>query len=167
MERIMGISPVVYTSCSQLDNGWVAKTTIKVTSTTPWVGEPDCLKYTDPETQYQCLILRSPWGGTLNGYVRVPRTHPLYLVDGTPNKALWNIDVHGGVTLAGKLLRRTGGLYRGRWIGFDCAHFGDLIPTLLAITPNLVAGDTYRDIQYVRQQVTSLAEQLKAMESWK
>lgn len=51
------------------------------------------------------------------------------------------------------------------WLGFDCAHSGDLCPTSEMRIPSssyLRSRETYKDIAYVMDQVTSLAAQLAA-----
>lgn len=45
------------------------------------------------------------------------------------------------------------------WFGFDCAHAGDLSPAYDK-GHAFRSESTYRDIQYVRDEVTSLAQQL-------
>jgi hypothetical protein len=50
------------------------------------------------------------------------------------------------------------------WLGFDCAHSGDMTPSYADRMPSF-GGEraTYRDIGYVRKQVAGLARQLHAM----
>lgn len=43
------------------------------------------------------------------------------------------------------------------WVGFDCAHLGDLVPGL-----NPSSGDVYRDEEYVRQEIKGLVSQAAA-----
>lgn len=63
-----------------------------------WINEPDKKQWTDEETGLPCLIVRTPWGGNLCGYVGVTSNHPFhgkeYSVDGL------EIEVHGGLTFA-------------------------------------------------------------------
>lgn len=47
------------------------------------------------------------------------------------------------------------------WFGFDCAHSGDLSPRR-EFEP-LFNDGSYRDIEYVTEQVRSLAQQLRAV----
>lgn len=57
------------------------------------------------------------------------------------------------------------------WLGFDCAHSGDVTPGLNAMLRDLPRmpklsfrrHDTYKTITYVRKQVRELARQLKEM----
>lgn len=59
------------------------------------------------------------------GYVRLPKGHPWHGKDYS-DEALYDVDVHGGLTFAapdshcGK-----GGEDDAWWLGFDCAHAGD------------------------------------------
>jgi len=54
-----------------------------------------------------------------------------------------------------------------RWLGFDCAHAGDLCPAHQAL-PGMAEirarfprnPDTYRNREYVEGEVTKLAQQL-------
>ena len=50
------------------------------------------------------------------------------------------------------------------WVGFDCAHFGDLTPALdeyLGERQITREVRIYRDINYVTEHVRSLARQIK------
>lgn len=154
----------------------------------PWVGEPDREEWVDEITGLRCLILRHSSMRHLCGYVAVPEAHSLhgkgcsdevdlpesfkdrtYDKDRTPVIAMFcagdalkrgkvnielALDVHGGVTFAGELRGE-----EGYWFGFDCAHSGDLSPGL-SIEVGHMRGDIYRDIGYVRREVTGLAKQL-------
>jgi hypothetical protein len=62
------------------------------------------------------------------------------------------VQVHGGLTYASSD-------ENDNWIlGFDCAHSGDLVPSLQRIHLNI--NDVYRDKEYVISECQSLAEQL-------
>ena len=114
----------------------------------PWEHEPDHLLF--EAHGYVCEIRRHAPLGTLNGYVYVPRTHPI--VEGDE---AYELDVHGGITFFDEV----DGVF---CIGFDCSHAGDYIPTWepIGIAKNR-KGDEYRDIAYVTQQLEFLAQQLK------
>lgn len=144
----------------------------------PWSNEPDKAQWVDPATDLDCLVVRGPVGAWC-GYVGVSHDHPLYGVnyndEGGPERYL---DVHGGLTFSGFC---TGGEFEnphvchdplpGRkevwWLGFDCAHAGDLSPGMRRF--NLKFGgflgspernETYRNLAYVADQCTALALQL-------
>ncbi len=82
------------------------------------------------------------------------------------------IHVHGGLTWS-----EIGDNYAGRregfkWYGFDCAHSGDywppIDPKVYEITQQYPAAhmnETYRNWEYVKNEVRHLAEQLAVM--WK
>ncbi len=102
-----------------------------------------------------CLIRTNQWGAWC-GYVAVPPEHPWY------GKSWGDIDadVHGGGTYAETCndivchVAVTGEPDNVWWIGFDCAHAGDLVPGL----PHM-PDDVYRDRGYVVSQVERLASQ--------
>lgn len=114
----------------------------------PWMDEPDRLEW--EYKGYKCLIKRAMNIGTLCGYVRVPKDHPLYDSDEDLED---KIDVHGGITWS-KKDDELPDMWR---IGFDCAHAGDYMPFLekSSITNNC----QYRDIAYVKAEVEKLADQ--------
>lgn len=70
-------------------------------------------------------------------------------------------DVHGGITFGGELRGHPG----THWYGFDCAHCDDLSPGMYmsAGMRELLGEAEYRDIEYVRSECRSLAEQIKAL----
>ena len=142
----------------------------------PWASEPDKRQWLDAATGYPCLIRRAPKTGALCGYVGVPESHPLFSVDyGDPRVV--DILVHGGVTFADScdddedegigICHRPGSDESDVvwWLGFDCAHGGDLLPAcrphgwFVSRSP----GSTYRDFEYVTHEVERLAAQLLAL----
>ena len=111
----------------------------------PWQNEVDRLEWIDSATKLPCVIRRSEHG-TLCGYVNAGYYLDVYVY------------AHGGITF-------TGPMPDGWWVGFDCAHGGDLTPATHHILkaagfPEL-AENIYRDMDYVREQVRLLAKQLK------
>lgn len=71
------------------------------------------------------------------------------------------IDVHGGLTYASE--RKPGGEPDAHWwIGFDCAHAGDLSPEYDRYS---TGDDVYRDAEYVEAECRSLAKQIAALAS--
>ena len=128
----------------------------------PWKGEPDKIQWQDPDTGLPCLMVRGPVGAWC-GYVGVPRSHPAY---GVHYDAVGDVDAHGGLTFAGPCQENRDGVCHvpdpGEpddvwWLGFDCAHVGDRCPSL-----RVTIGDEYRDMVWVREEVTDLARQLGA-----
>lgn len=152
----------------------------------PWNNEPDRAAWIDEATGYDCLIIRHPAHGCLNGYVAVPGGHPAYGLgyDAIHDRA--EIDVHGGLTYASFGDTEEGNesiLIRhpepGRptdvwWFGFDCHHAWDLAPTfearlrevgapLLHLSGPGMPEVTYKPFPYVVAECESLARQLAAM----
>lgn len=72
----------------------------KPTTDGPWLGEADKVAWRDPETGYDCIVLRHESDGTLGGYVGVPHGHPLWGFGADAIPSGLDIDVHGGVTYA-------------------------------------------------------------------
>jgi len=120
----------------------------------PWESEPDYAAWHDADTGLQCLIKRHAAGGHLCGYVAVSDRHPLYRAD-CDDPRVQSLDVHGGITYAGSPQPHRW------WLGFDCAHLGDLSPRL----PREFwwSGAVYRTFDYVREQCRQLARQIAAM----
>jgi len=140
-----------------------------------WVEEPDEVHF--QHNAIACKILRVAhpedasgellFGGHLCGYVKIPENHPWYNDDTNP----WmELEIHGGITY-------NGDEPDGRWIGFDCAHSHDTVPStqsmmgkirqdLLDRFPQLenlpIFDHSYKNISYVWGECISLAEQVIA-----
>ena len=145
----------------------------------PWETEPDFLEFVDESTGYRCFIQRHPELKHLCGYVELPKEHKLYGETNVDNKFLLNLDVHGGVTYAGKknfsysLTKNCLGKNSLEIcftvdfvVGFDCAHAGDYSPYSLPFLGmnKRIANETYKDIDYVTNECKNLAKQLKELE---
>jgi|SRR5438132_7191778 len=125
----------------------------------PWMNEPDKANWTDKETELDCMIIRNAEMGNLCGYVGIPLDSKLCKLDYNDIE----VNVHGGLTYSG---RCNGNICHEAeeevyWLGFDCAHFQDLSPGL-KFEP-LTVNSIYRDFNYVKLEVESLAKQLKAL----
>jgi hypothetical protein len=121
--------------------------------------EPNKRKWVDENTGYFCEILRHPDSLHLCGYVVVHNIHPFFDKDYEILNDM-GIKVHGGLTYgngAGKF-------------GFDCCHYGDLSYHEVLIdsvfNDHLYDNATYRNWDYVKQQVLSLASQLEELENF-
>jgi hypothetical protein len=154
----------------------------------PWMNEPDKKQWQDKATGLPCLIVRNGRvTGALCGYVGVTKGHPLF---GKQYENA-NLSVHGGITFSNFChpepdetrdichVVEAGEDDKVWWLGFDCAHAGDLSPALEAnmkSIPAIVAmraknpfrefgrfADRYRTIRYVKAQCEQLAQQLAAM----
>lgn len=150
----------------------------------PWNDEPDTEDF--EHAGLTCRIVRTKSTGALCGYVRVPQSHPLHEVEynapvpeslkgvgqsilsGTIGKrGIMSVitanldvlsvdllfDVHGSLTFSGELH----GFPGSHWYGFDCGHYRDLLPAFLKDAEH---DCMYRDIEYVRGECRSLAEQI-------
>jgi len=178
------------------DTTWQDKTTW---GPGPWQTEPDKRQWQDRATGMPCLILRHERFGHWCGYVGVEPGHPLYGVpydrcalrptpcaqardcDHTPAAIL---SVHGGVTFSGACQEHQHGICHEAdpgdetqiwWLGFDCAHAGDLSPGMEATlrqigfshtseqTARRIAlgiHDVYRPQPWVMRECQRLALQL-------
>lgn len=149
----------------------------------PWENEPDELRFTDEATGLECYICRHSEIGHLNGYVIIPKDNVLYGANLFDNP---DIKVHGGVTFSGIMPINDfilewhantitmqeviyGPNINEYCIGFDCAHYNDLIPDdpyNKTFHPNIIDNinahfpRTYKDIEYVKAECLKLAKQL-------
>lgn len=120
-------------------------------SNRPWELEPNSACWVDTQTLTQCTARRGP-SGHWCGYVGVPKGHPAFGAD----YGDIDVSVHGGLTFAGTMDADPEGLW---WLGFDCAHLGDLVPGHLRYGEPGV-DEVYRDLDYVIQECAELAGQL-------
>lgn len=142
-----------------------------------WDKEPDYAKFN--YMGLKCVVRRNGFGAWC-GYVKLPPGKLLSTVKrieqrreynsfyrkmrggiGYNAKVLRNVSVHGGLTYCGKLRRNTGGIERGLWLGFDCAHYQDFVPKMAGFMRE--RPGQYRDMTYVIDETTSLAEQVKLL----
>ena len=128
-------------------------------------NEPDIVKGYHCGIAYR--IMRHPEMGHLCGYIKLPQGHPW--LKGALKKRwgkkrfskkyeqrhvgydfgpIQNLSVHGGVTFFGRISRG-----RGHWVGFDCAHYDDFVPSM-------GFKGTYRDIEYVLAELRGLVSQM-------
>jgi hypothetical protein len=133
----------------------------------PWQSEPDELAF--EHRGYPCLIMRNR-AGTLSGYIALPANHPWH---GKEQEAIdEQVQVHGGITWAGEsdMFRHTARWSDAWWIGFDTAHFGDVMPAHEAVMQKILGHPsglsqlgmhTYKTLDYVREEVIGLAEQAR------
>jgi hypothetical protein len=130
----------------------------------PWDSEPDKAQWIDEATDLDCLVVRNSMGA-LCGYVGVPPGHPWHGRTYYPGPI--DVEVHGGLTFSNFCQEGAGeghGVCHvpepGRpdnvwWLGFDCAHAGDVVPTL-----RLFPGDQYRTFSFVQGECARLAAQI-------
>lgn len=123
----------------------------------PWDGEPD--RWEDRHAGFPVLAVRNSLGNWC-GYVGVPPGHPWH------GRGYDDVDarVHGGLTYAGLCngvichVPRQGEPSEVFWFGFDCAHAGDLTPSMFSRYGGY-PGDVYRNLGYVQMQTLRLADQ--------
>jgi hypothetical protein len=126
----------------------------------PWKSEPDHLEW--QHAGFACELQRHPELGAWWGWVFLERDHPLY---GQSLAGFEDLSVHGGVNVVKKL-------HDDRFmVSFDCAHVFDTAPAIDAKLEALGAPEntprrsmeTYRTFVYAKEQVESLAEQLRVL----
>jgi len=132
----------------------------------PWDAEPED-KLNFIYKNLDCMIVRNSLGSWC-GYVGVNNTHPLYGLNYSSIEQ--DLNVHGGLTYSDKC---TGSVCHtpepGRtddiwWLGFDCAHSGDLVPKFSLFRHQLGESrfydEAYRTKEYVIAEVKKLADQI-------
>lgn len=154
--------------------------------TGPWNDEPNHAEWVDQETQYPCLMLRHDALGHWCGYVGVFGDHPCYGRDYDKIEA--RILVHGGLNYSSFRAERRFVRVTPEtpwWFGFDCAHAFDTVPAIdvgalkkfkeeldaemremlerLNISDKAFKSE-YRTFDWVRAEVTDLANQLGMIE---
>lgn len=105
---------------------------------------------------FQCRMIRQMGGGGfLCGYVMLPKENKFH----GANYEDIPIDCHGGLTFSGQLRNDT----ENYWIGFDCAHLGDISPRW----PEMFRDphSSYKNAAYVRSEIESIVRQLKDLEA--
>lgn len=113
-----------------------------------------------------------PFGGHWCGYVIIPEEHPYF----EKTIEYFDLDIHGGITFANFMDDKE------FMIGFDCAHFNDIVPSMISINEcakklrpewlketieklkmdkHPLFSPTYKNENFVIQKCKSLAEQCK------
>lgn len=131
-----------------------------------WENEPYLVEFV--YIGYNCLIWRNPALKFLCGYVGLPEGNKYYGV----HYDEIDLNVHGGFTFAGsfsgerksKCEDNNNNLW---WIGFDCGHYGDYIPSMEEMfnyidfdIEGAIEEDIYRNIDYVKSQIYGIVEQI-------
>lgn len=132
----------------------------------PWKDEPDRIEWRFLDMP--CLIVRGP-SGALCGYVAVAPGHPWHGVEYgaiDPSPAVhWGLTYSDRCQAGGKIchVAREGEADDVWWVGFDCAHSGDISPSYLHLPylQHIGFDGVYRDEAYVRSEVECLAAQAK------
>ena len=122
---------------------------LKAKACTEYVGEPNYVKF--KYKGFDCEIKRHEYLLTLCGYASFRAKHSIN--NEQYRNALENIDVHGGVTYfeispSGKVT-----------VGFDCAHYNDLSPTL-QILEGKNNYQEYRTVDFVKREIQKMVDQI-------
>lgn len=135
-----------------------------------WVEEPDDVEF--EHLGIRCRILRN-FSGSLCGYSEVPKGHPWYGMDYMKVP----VEVHCGLTFGEEwVLEDKIKDSSGYWIGFDCAHANDIVPTcertIVEVRTRMsqrhpwlkdyvpLFQRTYKNINFCVQECKSMAEQI-------
>lgn len=131
-----------------------------------WDNEPDRLDFI--HQGLACMMIRTPPGHWC-GYVGVPDTHVGFK---KPYDDIVDVEVHGGLTYgapcAGHICHvpAPGMPDNVWWFGFDCTHLGDISPGMFKYRTSEfyhMSHEYYRNVEYVKTEVISLADQLAVL----
>jgi hypothetical protein len=146
------------------------------------VYEPNFKRWRDPATGLVCMAIRNLYSGSLCGYVRVPHSNlrtrlaksertiqsrwrgRVVRACAYNHSAVRGIRVHGGLTFSGRFHRQ--GHSQGYWLGFDCAHYGDMSPGLITrmaaagVSSAFMNEGVYRTLAFVENECAGMARQL-------
>ncbi len=133
--------------------------------------EPDIATWKDRKTGYVCLAYRGHMGSWC-GYVGVPVGHVSHGV-GYAAEVVCGTQCHGGLTYAGSydsFNQYVKDAETTWFFGFDCAHGGDYVPFMDTVVAgngiNIFNTDsTYRTLEYVKSEITELADQLHKLDA--
>ena len=127
----------------------------------PWhqfkVDHPDGY-YEKEYKDYNYIVFQHPSSGHLNGYIELKEDD--YNID------VESIEVHGGITYKGSLF----GNNEKTYVGFDCAHGGDLLPfseeRMKLINPSFYffnEEDVWRTPEFVEKNCKNYIDELIEM----
>lgn len=140
----------------------------------PWQHEPDKVQWQDEATGLPCLIVRHHHYGHWCGYVGVSKGHKFFEKEFNEVEEA-GLSVHGDLTYSDFCVDiichvvEHGDDDHVWWLGFDCGHFSiDISPGMEAMFDRQIKefdgvtfpGRVYRDMEYVKREVTNLARQL-------
>jgi len=110
----------------------------------PYFGEEDSDKYTFQHAGRICTMKRNPNNKSWLAYAEYSNIHDYEDI---------SVEVHGGLTY--------GDEYK---VGMDFVHYYDIVPAYFTMEKGYIIEDPkYRDYDYVKKEVESLAEQLNAL----
>ena len=129
----------------------------------PWDKEDDLVAWTDRETGLDCIAIRNPVYGTINGYVFCHKPLEVHEDYGYPY-----LETHGGVSYYAPredFIEILPPIYNvdlsncvgTHVVGFDTLHGGDKV----IITPPFPwPGDEYRSMEYVMKHCRNMCRQI-------
>ncbi|MCK9556383.1 hypothetical protein M0R36_11335 [bacterium] len=123
---------------------------------------------------FDCLIIRHPEKGHLNGYVAITKLSPKLYKEIYYNDFVDRIDCHGGITYIGKGLKywKIKKKKSVMWIGFDCYHYMDFAPYWVIRSEKILkrqcvdrkeleSGESqYRNLDYVIEECKGIVNQI-------
>lgn len=132
-----------------------------------WMAEPDYCEW--DAYGFNCLVLRDMKLGMWRGFISLPIGHKFYGY--TLTKILnqdWGLEleVHGGLSIAGKLPIKYKELNKDKWwLGFECSKGEDLLPLVKfdkddPIYQGIRDHQSYKGFHFVRKETNHLAKQL-------
>ena len=95
---------------------------------------------------FKCSIWRNPLGHWC-GYIQIPKSFS-ELIEEIP------LTPHGGITYNSE--ESNGDIV----LGFDCAHYLDLIPTFYFQDQTIALNSVYRDKEYVMNEVNKMGDDI-------
>jgi hypothetical protein len=132
----------------------------------PWDEEPED-RFEFRYKGFPCLLVRGG-SGAWCGYVGLPPGHKYHGVE--DGDIPWDdARVHGGLTYSAGCredspichIPQPGESDDVWWLGFDCAHAGDQMPSMPYRSISLDQFSVYRTKDYVIRQVKKLADQME------
>lgn len=127
----------------------------------PWhqfkLENPDGF-YAKEYSDHTFIVYQHELSGHLNGYVLL---NPEDIVED-----IMDIECHGGITFEGNLAEIIP-VQAGNWIGFDCAHYGDLTPlaeerlALAGFDFGISSDEIWRTPDFVEENCKRIIDQLE------
>ena len=117
--------------------------------------------YTKDYSNHKFVVYQHELSGHLNGYVLLNEDDHI--------EDILDIECHGGITFEGNLAEIIP-VQAGNWIGFDCAHCGDLTPfhdenlAELGFNFGSLGEEVWRDPDFVENQCKFIINQLEDLE---
>ena len=114
--------------------------------------------YAKEYSNHTFVVYQHEISGHLNGYVLLNKDDRV--------EDIMDIKCHGGITFEGNLAEIIQ-VQPGNWIGFDCAHYGDLAPfykeklAALGFDFGVSYDEVWRDQKFVEDNCKQIIDQLE------